>query len=123
MDKDPPRKEAQDTPTPPVPLAWTLKRIGKIGAVFLSVLTLLGGFFTFFYYEAQNLNEKIHMESNRLETKIHTESKEIRTLVGENTTKLNVLTERVDHVRATTEKIDSKMDRLLMERKKTELIK
>ena len=82
------------------------------------VFTVLGGLLAFLLC----LNEKIHTESNRLETQIHTESKEIRTLVGENTTKLNVLTERVDHVKATTEKFDSKLDRLLMERNRTELV-
>ena len=85
----------------------------------MPIFALLGGLVAFLL----SLSEKIHTESNRLETKIHTESKEIRTLVGENTTKLNVLTERVDHVKTTTEKIDSKLDRLLMERQKTELFK
>ena len=101
---------------------WTLKKVLPLLVLLVTVVTAVGGLFIHIGHQTARLDTKINDHTTRLDTKIHEESKQIRKLVGENTNKLNVLEERLSNVKATTEKIDHKLDRLLMERKKTQLV-
>ena len=93
---------------------WTLDKI--LSASFVTVfIGTIGGVAGLFIY--------IGNQTSRLDTKIHNESTAIRELVGENTNKLGRLDERVTHVKDTTDGIDRKLDRLLMERRKANLSK
>ena len=100
--------------TPPDKGWWTLAKILSASAIAFFIATI-GGVAGLFMY--------ISNQTSRLDTKIHNESTAIRELVGGNTNKLGRLDERVTHVKDTTDRIDQKLDRLLMERQKANLSK